>query len=606
MVDPFQQLHAELEKLNQAYRERLPEKLSTLEGGWAKVLQSSGQIDYLKDLHLKVHSLSGSGATYGLPVLSEASRKLELALKDLIQTDAADFKQKEAAIQILFDDLKIVALHPNESQVEPNQTNGKYETPPPAVIVPPEPTIRRRATDHLSLENLALSVPGVLSTVPEETKVAELNLNKKVDNRLIWLIEDGQETADSVGHQLGYFGYKVAYFNRLTQIQEADSPKLPAAIIFDLNKASEQLNESDENEQIQRLKQAEIPLVFISEFTDLETRLEAVRFGGKAYLIKPIKTLELIDILDKLTSSQMPDPYQILIIDDDPSLADYYGVTLHSAGMKTRVVNHPKDVLKALAEQGPDLILMDFHMPGCSGPELAAVIRQQQAYVSIPIVFLSAETDVNQQLAAMGQGGDDFLTKPIMPAHLISSITTRAQRSRVLREFMVRDSLTGLLNHTETKARLNLELAKAIRNSEPLTFAMVDIDHFKRVNDTFGHLAGDGVIKSISRLLRQRLRKTDTIGRYGGEEFAVILPSTNAVNAERILNGIRERFSFIRHQSDKIEFSATFSCGIASYPQYQAAIELNAAADQALYQAKGSGRNRLAIANPALTPLETN
>src|SRR4051812_30021090 len=98
MVDPLQQLHIELEKLNQAYRERLPEKISALEEEWAKVLQSAGQNEPLKDFHLKVHSLSGSGATYGLPVLSTAARKLELALKDLIQNEAADFEQNKSNI----------------------------------------------------------------------------------------------------------------------------------------------------------------------------------------------------------------------------------------------------------------------------------------------------------------------------------------------------------------------------------------------------------------------------------------------------------------------------------------------------------------------------
>jgi diguanylate cyclase (GGDEF)-like protein len=125
---------------------------------------------------------------------------------------------------------------------------------------------------------------------------------------------------------------------------------------------------------------------------------------------------------------------------------------------------------------------------------------------------------------------------------------------------------------------------------------MFDLDHFKQVNDTFGHLAGDGVIKSLSRLLQQRLRKTDIIGRYGGEEFAVILPGTDTLSAEKVLNQVRESFSYIRHQGEKIEFAATFSGGLAAFPQYRDPIQLNAAADQALYQAKAAGRNRLVIA----------
>jgi diguanylate cyclase (GGDEF)-like protein len=569
MADPYQQLEVELDKLKQEYRARLPEKITALEAAWSNALGSPAHTEYLTDLHLKAHSLAGSGATYGQPALSAAARRLELALKELIQTGLAGFEAEKAALQILFEAVKTAALAP----VEPLESAGK-------------------------------ATPAALSETPGATppwlarpaSPLEADLNTQVDNRLIWLIEDDWKLADSLAHQLGYFGYKVVCFNRADQLAGIDINRLPAALICDLNHSRAQLKDPAEHAQIERFKQAGLPLIFISAYTNLENRLEAVRLGGKAYLTKPLKTRELIDILDKLTTSQMPAPYQVLIIDDDPSLADLYGVTLRHNGMKTRVVHHPRDVLKALVEQHPDLILMDFHMPGCSGPELAAVIRQQEAYVSIPIVFLSEETDRNQQLAAMGQGGDDFLTKPITPENLVSSITIRAQRSRILREFMVRDSLTGLLNHTETKARLRLEVERAKRAGETLTFAMFDLDHFKQVNDTFGHLAGDGVIKSLSRLLQQRLRKTDIIGRYGGEEFAVILPGTDTLSAEKVLNQVRESFSYIRHQGEKIEFAATFSGGLAAFPQYRDPIQLNAAADQALYQAKAAGRNRLVIA----------
>ena len=195
----------------------------------------------------------------------------------------------------------------------------------------------------------------------------------------------------------------------------------------------------------------------------------------------------------------------------------------------------------------------------CNGMELAEVIRQLDAFVGIPIVFLSAESDLDKQLFAMGLGADDFLTKPIQPQHLISSVTNRISRSLILRSFMVRDSLTGLLNHTAIKDQLAREVAQTKRRVAPLAFAMVDIDHFKQVNDTYGHPAGDRVIKSLSRLLKQRLREADMVGRYGGEEFAVILSNTDGATAVKVLDSIRKDFSQLRHLADAPALGASDS-----------------------------------------------
>lgn len=250
-----------------------------------------------------------------------------------------------------------------------------------------------------------------------------------------------------------------------------------------------------------------------------------------------------------------------------------------------------------MQEFHPDLILMDLYMPGIDGIELAKLIRQIDEYVSTPIVFLSSEEDFSKQIEALNLGGDDFLTKPIKASHLVALVKSRLERLRILRSYMMRDSLTGLLNHTSFRGQLMQEINRSKRHKIRLAFSMLDIDNFKQVNDTFGHPVGDTVLKSLSRLLRQRLRRSDIIGRYGGEEFVALLLEVDASNTFQIMDEIRAHFSEIRHFSPtKGVFTTTFSAGIATFPEFENANSLIDAADQALYAAKAAGRNKVMLA----------
>jgi diguanylate cyclase (GGDEF)-like protein len=161
---------------------------------------------------------------------------------------------------------------------------------------------------------------------------------------------------------------------------------------------------------------------------------------------------------------------------------------------------------------------------------------------------------------------------------------------------MLRDSLTGLLNHTAFKEHLSREIARVRRQGTPLAVALIDLDHFKTVNDTYGHPTGDRVVKSVARVLQRRLRRTDVIGRYGGEEFAVLFPNTTERQAQRVVDEVRVTFAQVRHQSDSREFQVTFSGGVATCPPYDEAARLTEAADQALYAAKEAGRNCVVLA----------
>ena len=161
---------------------------------------------------------------------------------------------------------------------------------------------------------------------------------------------------------------------------------------------------------------------------------------------------------------------------------------------------------------------------------------------------------------------------------------------------MVRDSLTGLLNHTNLKEQLEIEVSRAMRLKQNIALAMLDLDHFKAVNDQYGHATGDRVLRSLSRMLMQRLRSTDVVGRYGGEEFAVILTGANAEEAAKRLHTVRESFAELSHFADGQEFKVTFSCGIAAAPPNGESAGLSEAADKALYEAKHAGRNCIVVA----------
>jgi diguanylate cyclase (GGDEF)-like protein len=340
-----------------------------------------------------------------------------------------------------------------------------------------------------------------------------------------------------------------------------------------------------------------LPLLFFSlHETDTPTRLAAVRAGGQEFLTGTLEASSLLEKIEVLTCVAQYDPYKVLIIDDSRAQALHTERLLNSAGIITRTLIEPIQAMAELADFQPDLIILDMYMPACTGTELAKVIRHNDRYVSVPIIYLSAEDDLDKQLDAMSEGGDDFLTKPIKPRHLITTVRNRAARARNLKARMVRDSLTGLYNHTHILQLLEDCSFRSRRENKPLSFAMLDIDHFKRVNDSHGHPMGDRVIKSLALFLKQRLRKTDYIGRYGGEEFAIVMPDTDLESACRVLDEIRGRFAEIHYPAQPEDLWCTFSAGVAELCDESDSLMMAAEADEALYRAKDAGRNRVQAA----------
>ena len=414
----------------------------------------------------------------------------------------------------------------------------------------------------------------------------------------VYIVLQDHDRAERLAQQLEFFGLSVQALCSAEAFQASMSERLPSAIVMDVDFTGAGIGLQLAAQAQQGLEHP-VPLLFFSlHETDTPTRLAAVRAGGQEFLTGTLDASSLLEKLELLTSATQYDPFRVLVIDDSRAQALHTERTLNSAGIITRVLTEPIRTMSELADFQPDLIILDMYMPACTGPELAKVIRHNDRYVSVPIIYLSAEDDLDKQLDAMSEGGDDFLTKPIRSRHLVTTVRNRAARARHLKARMVRDSLTGLYNHTHILQLLEDCSFRARREVQPLSFAMLDIDHFKKINDRHGHPMGDRVIKSLALFLKQRLRKTDFIGRYGGEEFAIVMPNTGLEAAHKVLDEIRRRFAEIHYPAQPHDLQCTFSAGVVQLDEQLDALTMASAADEALYRAKHAGRNCVVRVEP--------
>lgn len=535
------------ETVRRAYRQRLEGQTVDIAQLWASQAgdadwETAGRPLYGR-LSGLLHSVTGSAGTFGYAEISQAAAPAEQLVRGI--ADAP--------------------------------------TPPAADIV----AQTGRYLDHL--------LQTMRAALADDAAVVRMPVvgDPEPGTRRLLLLEPDERAAAGLAGVLGQFGYRVHRVSDLAEAADSLASAPPAAMLLDMAAVSGGLAGADPVERFS----ATVPLVVISERADFDARLSAARAGAAAYLVKPADTDELVGWLDRLTGQDAQDPIRVLIVDDDRLLAETYALTLSGAGMRPRVLTDPRGILEVLEHGRPDVILMDIYMPGCLGVHLARVVRQFRELVSVPIMFLSTERDPARQLHATSQGGDDFLVKPIDPGHLTMAVASRAERARALRAAMDRDSLTGLLNHGRIKERLAVELARAQRGGHQMAFALLDLDHFKRVNDTYGHQTGDAVLKGLARLLTRRLRRSDVIGRYGGEEFAVILPETDGGSAWAVMESLRSAFSALPFAADGAPFTVTFSCGLCVASGDTTMDAMIERADAALYAAKRDGRNRVVLAD---------
>jgi len=399
--------------------------------------------------------------------------------------------------------------------------------------------------------------------------------------------------AAALVEQLSFYGFK-AHTAGWDDAPAMDEPPLAAILIPDRENS---VYPPTAIAALQRLKASFVTTYFycLSVPSSLEAIVGLQRAGANVCIPAEFKLSDILSRILDLVESREQETHRVLIVEDSRTAVAHIQRALDLQGIDSRAINTPLALLQATSEYRPHAILMDMYMPFCTGVEVTRALRQIPEYQSLPVIYLSGETDIAQQVEALRLGGDQFLTKPANPIILGSVVKTKIDRYRDMLRSGRHDSLTGLLNHSTSKEQLEQMLRRALPAGH-LSVAMIDIDRFKLINDNFGHPVGDQVIRSLAWLLRGRLRNTDLIGRYGGEEFIVALNGVELGQAITLLDRIRHDFSQLPHAHGRGALRASFSCGVASVPSYLTGSSLIEAADEALLQAKREGRNQIVAA----------
>jgi diguanylate cyclase (GGDEF)-like protein len=340
-----------------------------------------------------------------------------------------------------------------------------------------------------------------------------------------------------------------------------------------------------------------IPVLVLADSDAFADRLQAARGGSRAFLSKSLTPDELLNAVEQFHARGRLAATRVLVVDDDPAVLETMRALLRGDDLEVSTLADPLCFWETLEEVEPELLILDVDMPGVNGLELCRTVRNDPRWSGVAVIFVAGRNDADTLEVVFAAGADDYLAKPIVGAELLARVSNRLERVRLYRAAAESDGLTGLSNRAASEQGLKQLVALSERLSEPLSVVMLDVDHFKLVNDTYGHSAGDNVLRRLGACLQREFRDNDVVGRWGGEEFVVGMYGMTRANAIRRFNDIHQRFSNEEFASGEGAFRVSFSAGVAEYPLDAGDTDaLCQAADVALYRAKSTGRARVLAA----------
>ncbi|MFQ5658881.1 MAG: ATP-binding protein [Gammaproteobacteria bacterium] len=388
MIDPENILQERLTVLCDEYSAQLEERISQIKEIWIVARFGPSDAEEIRVLKKITHHLATAGSSFGIIAVSDAARNLEQFLTSLLGREGVLTEGYTRQIDILLQTLES-AVRNRDSTLQPRPKRKRWDS-----------------FRHSPL------LQG--------------------EEPLIAVLENNLSAIEEIATQLQQRGYRVNRYNNLQTLRQGLTQNVPAVIINGIRHTERKAETAISPPDTGNRNFGEIPLIVISDHDDIDSRLSAVRAGADCYFGPPLEMDRLIDKIGELTTGIPKDPYRIMIIDNDAVMTDFYSFILEQEGMTVAAVNDPLQALVNMHHSRPELILLNMDMEGCSGLELAAILRQQEKYAGISIIFLSTGTDFKQQLAAMNSGGDDFIVTPVDPEFLVGIINSRVSRARTL------------------------------------------------------------------------------------------------------------------------------------------------------------------------------
>ena len=531
------------------------DKLSVLIKLWSEA-RTTQSLDAVKQFRFEVHSLKGSSGTLSFLTLSDRLGMIE-----------EEIAPCEEQINSLKSVIPFIDRHMN-SMLEASRNN-----PNPLLV------LKR--------------IPSYTSELGESQKKKEEISSQSYRDIKIAVIDDNETTSAVNAKLLAGFGFRISQFNSVEQLETVLQQQTFNLVLIDTD------NSTNRPEQMfafaAKLESVNTDVFILSSSSSFENRLAAVRSKVNEYLLKPVNITTLVSKIRKNFKIDLIRPYRILLLDDQASVGIFYKTLLEDEDVEVLAISQADSIMTELESFHPDVFLLDMHMPNVSGLEVARLLRQQAKYDYVPIVFLTADENISTKLEVLECGADDVIPKNTPPPIIVQQVNSRIQRGQEIRYLASRDSLTGVLNHGQIMDAAAHSLRLASRQQKPTVVVMIDLDHFKGVNDKYGHGGGDKVLISLGQLLLQSVRDTDYVGRYGGEEFMVVFSDAEPSVIESKMNNILTAFLQINYTVDEQSFHCSFSAGLASSTHRDKLSELISSADAALYKAKDAGRSQVCM-----------